>query len=202
MIGMDLRKHYSEVLQDENVLLKRISGLKYKPYVHSADLVDILEIFKALPVLQSADIYPIASAGDLLIKLGDHRKGFNIDGMKIDPSFVIKNMPSYYFPIFDVANFIEKIAELFKQHRARIDVTKELETLKTQIGRRLNFPIKDVKQLVDMLGSSNSYTLAGRTVTAAEVLDIVPPELFPIKNEDDFYDKVTFMLSSVSVLKR
>ena len=52
MVGIDLRKHYGEVLQDKKVLLKRIRGLKYTPYVNNADLVDVIKILKAIPALE------------------------------------------------------------------------------------------------------------------------------------------------------
>src|SRR6188472_2878036 len=110
MVGIDLRKHYSEVLQDKELLLKRIHGLKYPPDVNNADLVDVIRILKAIPALENSDTYPIASAGDFLRKIGDYKKGLDIDGISIYPELIINNIPSYYFPIVDLGNFIEKTA--------------------------------------------------------------------------------------------
>ena len=75
-------------------------------------------------------------------------------------------MPSYYFPIIDLGNFIEKTAELIRKNRARIDITKESEVLKLQIGRKLKFPINNIEQLIEMLGSKTSYHVGGKAVTA------------------------------------
>jgi hypothetical protein len=201
MVGIDLRKHYSEVLQDKEVLLKRIRGLRYTPYVNNADLVDVIRILKAIPALENSDTYPIASAGDLLRKFGDYKKGLDIDGISIYPELIINNMPSYYFPIIDLGNFIEKTAELIRKNRARIDITKELKVLKLQIGRKLKFPINNIEDLIEKLGSKTSYKVGGKAVTAAGALDIIPPELFPMKDKEDFYRKVRFMLSSVTALR-
>jgi hypothetical protein len=100
-----------------------------------------------------------------------------------------------------LGNFIEKTAELIRKNRARIDITKELQVLKLQIGRKLKFPIKNTEDLIEMLGSETSYKVGGKAVTAADALDIIPLELFPMKDEEDFYRKVRFMLSSVTALR-
>jgi hypothetical protein len=73
--------------------------------------------------------------------------------------------------------------------------------LKLQIGRKLKFPINNIEDLIEKLGSKTSYKVGGKAVTAAGALDIIPPELFPMKDKEDFYRKVRFMLSSVTALR-
>jgi hypothetical protein len=172
-------------------ILKRAPSMQYQPLIGIYDLQEVMKIIEVLPKLE----FPINSAGELIEKLGRSGKHLQIAMIKVDPVRMIKYMPTYYFPIADMANFIEKMSELIRQNRHEVDVPKEIKTIKEQVEGILEFPIKDRNSLAKMLENSGKmFTFQGSNVNLSEVITHIPHNYFPIESEKEFFNKIRTLM--------
>jgi hypothetical protein len=179
-------------LPEAEELRKRLPAMSYSPLVGPTDLREIVKVFDNLPDLE----YPINSAGELIEKMGGSQRSIGIDGAEVDPMRMIKFMPAYYFPITSVENFIEKMAELIRDNRMKVDVPTELASLQRQLPR-LDYPIESRDELVEKLSAARTLTFQGHKVDPRKVLDKVrDPDLFPIRSQDDFDQKIAQLMST------
>src|ERR1700730_1912600 len=118
---LDIRKHpkYSNAIE-------RIRNLKFRPLVGPRDLDEIAAITEVLPELT----FPINSAGEMLDQLGET---LTVMGMNVDPGRMIKYMPGSYFPSVSYENFVEKMAELMRANRPRVDAPKAVSKMKEKM---------------------------------------------------------------------
>lgn len=178
-------KQFIKIGEDAETILKRIPNLGHRPLANSIDLIEIEKVMKVLPEFK----YPIASAGELIEKLGGHNKQFDIEGMKIVPLRMVKYMPAYYFPIFSKENFIEKMAELLRANRKPVDVPEVMTNLKQKLPK-IDYPISSAEDLAEKLGPKTVYKFEGKPVTPERMVKYIPSDYFPINSEDEFHKKI------------
>jgi hypothetical protein len=170
-------------------IVKKIASVEYIPVVHEHDLLEIEKVFASIPKLE----YPINSYAELIEKLGGSGKLHQVAEVTVDPMRMIKYMPAYYFPIGSVENFIEKMAELIRANRKKVDVPKEMEAIRAQLPR-LVFPIKTPEELHQQLQDRGQYKFQNRNVNAMEMIKRIPSQFFPFKDRDDFENKIIHSL--------
>lgn len=156
-----------------------------RPYVGPTEFAEVEKVLVALPAME----YPIASAGELIEKLGGDGARIPIEGVEVSPRRMVKYMPAWYFPIVDEANFIEKMAELVRLNRKPVNIPEELASLREQLPS-LEFPIQNTEHLLDMVGPDTRYIFRGRPVSAREIMHRIPADVFPIDSQDDFEFKI------------
>jgi hypothetical protein len=188
---MSTSEQYTETGEDVEKIIERFPKLKYRPLVGRVELIEIARVMKQLPELQ----YPIASAGELIEKLGGSRGVFEIEGIKVSPRRMIKYMPAYYFPIFSVENFIEKVGELIIRNRKHVNIAEEVESIRKQLPR-LHYPIRSAEQLAETLGQKTVYKFQNRDVSPERIVKRIPSDYFPIVSEDDFYRKIRRLMAT------
>jgi hypothetical protein len=172
-----------------DILRKKIRGLKGAPLVHAADLEEIVKVTDVLPELR----FPIDSAADLFDQLGGGEKEYDIVGVRVDPARMIKYMPAFYFPISSMNNFVEKMAELIRQNRPKVDVPTALKSIKTEIRRvapKFSYPIASRDGLVKMLGPTARIDFLGTPIDPGQIVSRIPKDYFPIESEKDFDRKM------------
>ena len=174
-----------------NELLKKLPTMSFRPLIGIYDLEEVVKIFNNLPEIK----FPINSAGELIDKLQKSERSIEYENIIVDPLRMIKYMPAYYFPISDICNFIEKIAELIKNNRNISDVPKELENIRREIYGILQFPIKSPSALSTQLkASKNKFTYRGKNLDIDQIIERVPKELYPFESEQDFFIKIRNLL--------
>jgi hypothetical protein len=177
---------------DEEVkrLLQKLPPLQYTPLIGAPDLQEVAKVFEGLPELQ----YPINSASELIEKLGGADRKLNIVEMEVDPVRMIKYMPAYYFPIVSPENFIEKMGELIRVNRKQVDVNEELAHVKRQLSG-LKFPIDDPAHLLrQVMSHGKRFTFQGGRVDPRQIMDRIPPYVFPIQSQEDFDNKISALM--------
>lgn len=172
-------------------LFERLRLGQHKPLVGAADLQEIVKVMDALPELE----FPIHSAGELIEKLGGSERTLEIAEVPVNSVRMLKYMPAYYFPISSIENFVEKMAELIRANRKRIDIPKELTDVKRQLPR-MRFPIANADELFQALGSKESYRFQGNKANTREMIRRIPEGLFPIESQDDFDDKISQLMAT------
>lgn len=189
-----------DVRRDPEVqgLLAKLPKSRYVPLVGSADL---REVAKVLPAIAGLD-FPINSAGELIEKLGGADKQFAIEGTPVDPLRMIKYMPAYYFPIASMENLVEKLAELVRANRKKVDVQAELASLRRQLPN-LKFPIGNAKELVKAVSAHGRHvTFQGGVVDVEKIMERVPSNIFPITSQNDFEGKVGALMASRPLIEK
>lgn len=187
---MSTSEHYIEA--DVEKIIQQLPKLEYRPLVGEVELIEIAKVMKQLPELQ----YPIASAGELIEKLGGPTKEvFEIEGIKVNPRRMIKYMPTYYFPIFSVENFIEKMSELIIRNRKHVNVVEEFESIRKQLPK-LHYPIRSAEQLAEMLGHRTVYKFQNREVSPERIMKRIPSDYFPIASEDELFRKIRRLMAT------
>lgn len=177
---------------DVEKIIEKLPKLKYRPLVGKTELIEIAKVMKQLPELQ----YPIASAGELIEKLGGPTKEvFEIEGIKVSPRRMIKYMPAYYFPIFSVENFIEKMSELTIKNRKQVNVAEEVESIRKQLPG-LHYPIRSAEQLAEMLGPKTVYKFQKKEVSPERIVKRIPSDYFPIVSEDELFRKIKKLMAT------
>lgn len=186
-------EHYIEA--DVEKIIEELPKLKYRPLVGRAELVEIAKVVKQLPELQ----YPIASAGELIEKFGGPTKELEIEGIKVSPRRMMKYMPAYYFPIFSVENFIEKISELIIRNRKHVNVAEEVESIRKQLPQ-FQYPIRSAEELAEMLGPRTVYKFQKKDVTPERIVKRIPSDYFPIVSEDELFRKIRSLMATRSLI--
>src|ERR1700693_4013063 len=121
--------------------VQKIPTLQHQPHIGRMDLQEVVTIMQAIPPLK----FPINSAGALLDALG-RGKTVKIVGLDVDPARMIKYVPAYYFPIVSSENFVEKMAELIRANRSKVDPKEQVEAIRKALPS-LKFPITSPDQL-------------------------------------------------------
>jgi len=103
-------------------------------------------------------------------------------------------MPAYYFPIFSKENLIEKMAEIIRINQKYIDIPKEIENLKKQLPK-LKYPISSGEELVEILGEKVAYKFEKKSFNLERVVEQIPSDYFPIKSENEFYEKTARLMA-------
>lgn len=170
-------------------LFARLPESRFRPLVKRPDLDEVVRVYEILP----ADLeYPINSAGELVDKLGGPGRTFRLDNVDLDPLYLIKLMPSYYFPIADSANFTEKMAELIRANRKQSALSEVDEIVG---GMKLTFPVQDRDSLAREL-SEQAVVWRGEALRPADWVDRVPDVAFPISSFEDFRSLTATLLLS------
>ena len=170
-------------------ILERLPKMKYEPLVGSFFLQEIAKVFRALPSLE----FPINSAGELIHKLGGEEKMLQMENTEVNPLRMITYMPAYYFPIASMENLVEKMAELIRANKKKVDIPSVLENVRKQLPR-MQYPIRNAAEFLKILGERKQYNFGRSTVYPAEMLKRVPEGLFPITSQEDFEKKVLILL--------
>jgi len=173
-------------------LLSPFRDAAHKPFVQLEDLRETRLVLDALPRLE----FPINSAGELVDKLNRAGGQLQIVGLAVDPAFMVGRVPPHYFPIASLENFAEKIADLIRQNRKKVNVTEELKGVKSQLPKKMRFPIANVEELVEQLGAKKAYKYRGGSVEPGEIADRIPREIFPIASEKDFDLKISALMAN------
>ncbi|MFL5608785.1 MAG: hypothetical protein ACJ8AD_20180 [Gemmatimonadaceae bacterium] len=175
-------------------LAKKIPGLKHAPLVGAADLVEINKVFAGLPRLN----FPINSAGEMIDQLDAADKRVKVEGIEVDPGRMIKYMPAYYFPVASMENFVEKMAELIRENRNKVNVPAELAGIKKTIKAQapnFKYPIKSADDLLSAIGRGK-FTFGGADVDTKKAAAQIPAHYFPITSETDFDAKMSALMLS------
>lgn len=175
------RERYEEIL-------RQLPDMEARPHVGPADLEEVAKVFKGLPELS----FPINSSGELLDQLGED--GLEVEGMKVDPSRMLKYMPAHYFPIPTLVNLVEKMGALVRENRKHVDIPTEMNALRRQLPK-LQFPIENVEQLMAQVGDK-TYTFQGGPVQSREIRERIPDYIFPIESRPDFDAKVRHLMAT------
>ncbi|GAO45410.1 hypothetical protein [Flavihumibacter petaseus] len=170
-------------------IVNRLAKVKYIPLVHEADLLELEKVFKSIPEME----YPINSGAELIEKLGGSGKLYTIAEVTVDPVRMIKYMPAYYFPVASAENLIEKLVELIRANRKKVDIPAELMNLRHQTGN-LKFPIKSADELYAQLQDKGQYKFQGRAVDAKMMIGRIPERMFPFKSQTDFEHKIIYTM--------
>lgn len=170
-------------------ILESVRGLVRRPFVHPADLREAQLVLQALPELD----FPINSASELVDKLERSGRPLEIVGVKVDAAGLVHYMPAHYFPIVSLENFIEKIAELIRQNRKKVNLLEELASIKAQLPQ-MNYPIVDVQELVRQLGPNKLYRFQGSSVEPQRIAHRIVPDIFPIVSQEDFDRKISDLM--------
>jgi len=175
--------------RETEALFRKLPESRYRPLVKRPDLDEVVRVYDVLP----PDLdYPINSAGELIEKLGGPGKTFRLDHVELDPLYLVKLMPAYYFPIADAANFTEKMAELIRENR-KISPPGEADEIVGKLD--LRFPISDRAALLGAL-TGQSVSWRGETLEPNEWIERVPEQAFPITSYDDFRSLTATLLLS------
>jgi hypothetical protein len=172
-------------------LLRGVRRLNHAPLVEGARLRAAVYLLTSLPPLE----YPINSAGELVGKYLTAGFRIKMGSAEIDPSQAIKYMPAHYFPIASPENFIEKIAELLKRSRVRLDAPAELSELEKQLPV-LHYPIAGRSELIKQLSVKREYHFRGHVVDSSQAAKGFPKSYFPIRSQQDFHDKIVALITS------
>jgi hypothetical protein len=170
-------------------LFARLPESRHRPLLRRPDLDEIVRVFDVIPGPLE---YPINSAGELIEKLGGPGTTFRLDDVEMDPLYLVKAMPAYYFPIADAANFAEKMAELIRLNR-KASTPEEADEI---VGRLdLGFPIADRDGLASALDGQR-VVWRGEELDPKEWIDRVPDSAFPIESHDDLRAKTMMLLTT------
>jgi hypothetical protein len=172
-------------------ILKRFAAVEFPPLVGVSDLRELEKVFRGLPELQ----FPINSAGELIEKLGGSEKMLEIEGVEVNLLRMIKYMPAYYFPIASMENFIEKMAELVRANRKKVDTPRVLENIRGQMPE-MKYPVPNAKEFLKRLGPERTHRFLGVEVDPKELLQRVPADFFPLRSQRDFEQKVIHLLAT------
>jgi hypothetical protein len=108
---------------------------------------------------------------------------------------MVKYMPSYYFPIANMENFVEKMAELIQENMRQVDLPSEMAQIRSQLIGVLSYPVKDQKNLSKMLKQGHrQYRFGGRVVNPEEMVKRIPENNFPIRSEEDLMAKIQALI--------
>lgn len=147
--------------------------------------------------------YPVRSAGDLVEHFGGKDSMLTIGSRRIWPAKLLATFPPYYFPISSVEDFIDKTAYIRKLRSAlprravRLKqplLYSQIEKLRAQLPPIL-FPIRTSKELLRSFEQDRPYDIDGRTITAQQIADHVPSEIFPIESVNALLRIVSSLLS-------
>ncbi|MEO1189000.1 MAG: hypothetical protein AAFW60_08000 [Pseudomonadota bacterium] len=175
---------------DYRKLIKQFPTFKHEPLINVFYLEEVFKVFEGMRADLDRLIFPINSAGELMDKLQAGERTFVIADVDVDAMRMVKYMPAYYFPIFDMANFVEKMAELVRDNLPDLNVFVELKKLKRQL-RGLKFPIASAEEFAKLVDRYNyEVTFQGARIDIAAALQFVPADFFPVDNEEEFYKKV------------
>jgi hypothetical protein len=164
---------------ETEALFAKLPKSRHRPLVKRPDLDEVVRVYEVIP----GDLeYPVNSAGELIDKLGGPEKTFRLDDVELDPLYLVKIMPAYYFPIADAANFTEKMAELIRLNR-KTSPPGEAEALVGKLD--LRFPISDRGALAEALGGQR-VVWRDEPLEPKEWVERVPEQAFPITSHDDF----------------
>jgi len=172
-----------------NDLLKPFSGATHAPFVQEADLREARLVTDALPQLD----FPINSKGELIDKLEKSGKKIEIEGITIDPASMVHRVPSSYFPLVSMENFLEKIAELIRNNRTKVDPVTELPKIKRQLPE-MRYPITSVDELVQQLGPERPYKYGRATILPRQIARRISVDIFPIESQEDFDRKIAHLI--------
>lgn len=172
-----------------------IPQLKHHPHVTAEELREIAVVVKALPSLK----FPVNSAGELLDALGSG-KTFRVHNLDVDPARMIKYMPAYYFPVVSYENLVEKMVELVRANRQRVDTTEHVNLLRKKISG-LRFPIASAEDLRKYVQGVEKFPLGDRSVSTQEALAMLPRSFFPVRDQNDLERKVAHFLNSQPLIQ-
>lgn len=177
MSRLDVRNdpNYSEALG-------RLPAIN-RPLVGAAELDELNTVVSALPRLR----FPIDSAGDLIDQLGEGEPIIVFD-VTIDPARMIKYMPSYYFPVSNYDNLIEKMAQLLRENRRIVDESKYSKKIHEK-SSAVEFPIENIDELRPLIGNRDRFNIGGRWIDVENVLSKLPDNFFPVADEQDLERK-------------
>jgi hypothetical protein len=164
-------------------------SVRYPPLVGVSDLREVKQVLAVLPDLE----FPVNSAGELIEKLGGSDQNLRLVGITVEPLRMIKYMPSYYFPIASMENFIEKMAELIRGNRKQVNVPEELARIKEQLPT-LRFPIDSPEDLLRITGAKRVIRFQGGPVDPQQIMRRLPQDFFPINSEEEFDSKVAQLM--------
>jgi hypothetical protein len=164
-------------------------SVRYPPLVGVSDLREVKQVLAVLPDLE----FPVNSAGELIEKLGGPDQNLRLVGITVEPLRMIKYMPSYYFPIASMENFIEKMAELIRDNRKQVNVPEELARIKEQLPT-LRFPIDSPEDLLRITGANRVIRFQGGPVDPQQIMRRLPQDFFPINSEEEFDSKVAQLM--------
>jgi hypothetical protein len=173
---------------DSPALRKIIDQSASRPLVNNFDLGELGPVFEVLPELT----FPITSAGHLLDQVAN--TVMTVHDIELDPSRLIKYMPSYYFPISSYDNLIEKLAELVRANRQTVDAKAEVKALRRQIPP-LSYPVNSAQDLIDALGTTRTYRFLGGVVDVKQMTGHIPDNLFPIRSDSDLDTKLAYLIN-------
>jgi hypothetical protein len=164
-------------------------SVRYAPLVAVSDLREVKQVLAVLPDLE----FPINSAGELIERLGGSDQNWSLVGITVEPLRMIKYMPSYYFPVASMENLIEKMAELIRNNRKRVNVPEELARIKAQLPT-LRFPIDSPEDLLNITGVKRVIRFQGGPVDPQRIMRRLPQDFFPINSEEEFDSKVAQLM--------
>lgn len=176
---------------DYRELIKRFPAFAHEPFTNVFFLRELVKVFDGLGTDLTGLTFPINSAGEFMDKLRAGERTFVISDVDVDAMRMVKYMPAYYFPVADMANLVEKMAELVRDNLPDLNVVKEIKNLKRQLAG-LKFPIAsadEFKRIVSEIGYE--VTFQGARIDVEAALELIPSDFFPIVAEDEFYAKVT-----------
>lgn len=154
--------------------------------------VDLAEADKVMRVLTKVR-YPINSGSELLDQLG---RSIELEGVKVSPHRMLRYVPAHYFPIVSAENFREKIASLVNQNRDPVNILEETESIKKQLPE-LKYPIANEEALLRAL-KQKKFRFMNRELTADAAAKRLPPETFPIRSQQDFHDKIPWLIYTMA----
>ena len=181
-------REYGEAIQ----VLPKMKG---RPYVDVLDLSEVGIVTSALPNLT----FPINSAGELLDALGPE-PNIEMVGREVDPVRMIKYMPAYYFPIVSQENFVEKLAELIRGNRHQSTAEEHSRLLRSKLPK-IEFPIESADHLGRHIEQVGEFPLGDRRVKANDALKMLPPHLFPIRDQEDLERKTLNFFNSQPLIQ-
>lgn len=185
-----MRKFDHRASPEYRELVQRAPKPVKHAHVGANELRELLPVLEALPDLT----FPINSAGELLDALG-RDDTLSIVGVKVNPALLIKRMPAYYFPVASYDNLIEKMAELVRANRTRVDPALHAENLRRKLPK-LSFPITSAKELAESVKGIDSFPLGDRRVDLKAAIGLLPKDFFPVRDQRDLERKTLRFVSS------
>jgi len=167
-----------------------IPGLKSPPVLKGIALQAVGTVVAAVPRLR----FPLNSAAELMEQLGGRGTTVNIAGRILSVETVLGQVPSHYFPIASMDNFVEKIAGLIRRARnQRLRLKRAFASVKRQIhekGPGLHFPITSAEHLKKSLGPISRVVVANRSIVPSLAVSRIPQSYYPITSKADFNRKI------------
>ena len=173
----------------------KAASIEGRPMVDRSEMDDLE---KLAPVFRQVT-YPVETLGDLVDQLGGPDAKLTVGTSEVEVGLMARRVPSHYFPITSPANFVEKAGELIRDNRPRIDVRKELASLRRQLAD-LEFPIKNRDELINKLGPNRRVRFRGGVVTVGTIAHRVPEQAFPIRSRRDFEKTAARLMTTMPLI--